>query len=87
MSIDILEALAQEQAKDEECSNINTGSDDKALLNYEDNIHPEVVRTLLTRFGCDEETIEDVLFEFPNTWGYWINYFEEKYNEKRKIKG
>lgn len=75
--MDILETLVLEQAK-----NLPNTDSDNGLLKYEDNMHPEVVRTLLTKYGCDEETIEDVLFELPDTWEYYLNYFEDKYNEK-----
>ena len=39
----------------------------------------------LEKLGCDKETIEDVLFEFPDKWDYYLKYFEEKYkNETEK---
>ena len=43
-------------------------------------MHPEVFRIALYQAGCDEETIEDCLFEPCDSWDFLLKYFEGKLN-------
>ena len=78
--MDILTALQNsldEQAKINEASS----SERKSM-------HPTVFMNKLEWLGCDEETIEDCLFEETDKWEWLLKYFEEKNNETKKdIKG
>lgn len=70
--MDILAALANK--KKESQAKADNDENNKGYM------HPSLFRTALERAGCDLETIEDCLFEFPEKWEYLLNYFEDKNN-------
>jgi len=49
--------------------------EDKSRIKLE---NPELFRQLLYQAGCDDETIEDCLFEPVNEWENLLKYFEGK---------
>lgn len=69
--MDILEALAQEQEK-EERQTINNDEADFATM------HPDVFALALKKAGCADDIIEDCLFEPRTLWDKLLEYYENK---------
>jgi len=77
MTLNILDALAQS-------NELEANSTPPKFDDYHGKyMRPETFKIALERCGCDQETIEDCLFEFPEKWEWLLNYFEEKNGIKK----